>query len=190
MKIRFVTSNPGKLREATAHLSPLGLEVESAAAPIVEIQADTLEEVARAKAESIRGRVEPPYFVEDAGLFVDALSGFPGVYSHYAYRTIGWQGLLRLLHDGVPRTAAFRAVIGYVAGTGAPGLFAGEALGRIASAGRGGQGFGFDPIFVPDGESRTFAELGPEEKSHVSHRGRALEALAAHLSAHVASRKG
>jgi XTP/dITP diphosphohydrolase len=130
-----------------------------------------------------------PYFCEDAGLFVDALSGFPGVYSRYVFSTLGCDGILRLLQD-VPeaqRGARFRAVVAYVDPQRNVHLVRGEARGRIERAPRGDKGFGFDPIFVPDGERRTFAQMTPAEKGGVSHRGRALDALVEHLR--VANKK-
>lgn len=189
MKLHFITGNAGKAREAAEKLAPLGIEVEALPVPTVEIQADTLEEVARAKAEVLRPLVPRPFFVEDAGLFVDALRGFPGVYSAHAYRTLGNAGLLRLLPARTERTARFRAVIAYVADEGEPRLFAGECEGRIAPRPRGTQGFGFDPIFLPKGARKTFAELSTDGKSRISHRGRALDALAAHLPPSEKGRK-
>jgi XTP/dITP diphosphohydrolase len=184
MRLRLVTTNPGKLAEARAVLAGLGVEVEPADVAVLEIQADTLEEVARFKANALGGRVEPPYFVEDAGLFVDALSGFPGVYSAHALATIGWRGLLRLLGDtdDADRSAHFKAVIGYVDAQGAYHEFRGRVDGRIARQGSGSHGFGFDPVFIPqDGES-TFAQMTAGEKNRASHRARALAALAGHLA--------
>lgn len=182
MRITFVTSNPGKLKEARARLAPLGHDVVGHAAELVEVQADGLEPVARAKAESLRGTIPAPYFCEDAGLFVTALNGFPGVYSHYAFKTLGCEGLLRLLGPGADRSARFEAVIGFVDPKGALRVFRGESRGSIATGPRGANGFGFDPIFQPEGSGLTFAELGAEAKGAVSHRGKALDALAAHLA--------
>lgn len=180
MILRFVTTNPGKLVEARARLGPVGIRVVGHRARTEEIQADRIEDVARHKARTLIGRVPPPYFVEDAGLHVDALGGFPGTYSHYVFSTIGWQGLLRLLR-GVPparRGARFVAVIGYVDVQGHLRLLRGETRGRIAASARGTNGFGFDPIFLPARSRRTFAQMRPHEKDRVSHRGRALGALA------------
>jgi XTP/dITP diphosphohydrolase len=125
--------------------------------------------------------VAPPYFVEDAGLLVETLRGFPGVYSAQAFRTIGNEGLLRLLSDARDRSASFRAVVAYVDGPRPPRMFTGDIHGRIARTPRGHNGFGFDPIFVPEGHRRTFAQMGPEEKNRLSHRARALDRLARHL---------
>jgi XTP/dITP diphosphohydrolase len=186
-----VTTNPGKVAEARAVLRPLGHDVEAADSEVLEIQADDLATVARFKADHARDRVEVPYFVEDAGLFVDALDGFPGVYSAYAYRTIGCLGILRLL-EGLPeprRAARFEAVIAYRDGNEQTHLFSGRVDGWIARDERGAHGFGFDPIFLPEGRKETFAELPPDEKDAVSHRGRALQAFARHLEAEGTTEK-
>lgn len=181
MRLRFVTGNPGKAAEAAVGLQSFGIEVVAYHAPTLEIQADTLEAVARTKAESVRGRVPPPYFVEDAGLFLHGLAGFPGIYSAHAYRTLGCEGLLRLLRPRDSRRATFRAVIALVEGGAPPRLFAGQVRGRLATRAGGAGGFGFDPVFVADGQTRTFAQLPAAEKSRISHRGRALARLARHV---------
>jgi XTP/dITP diphosphohydrolase len=182
MQIRFVTGNAHKAQEAQAKLKPLGIEVLQHHVPHPEIQADTLEEVSRERALWLRGRVRGAYVVDDAGLFVDALKGFPGVYSAYAYRTLGWQGLLKLLEGHDERGARFEVVVAYMEpGLAAPFLFKGVCAGRIAAEASGAQGFGFDPVFVPEGSPRSFAELPLDAKNALSHRGRALAKLAAWL---------
>lgn len=178
MKIAFVTSNPGKVAEAQARLRPLGHEVVGVARELQEIQADSLGAVARHKAETLRDDLAPPYFCEDAGLFVDSLQGFPGVYSSHAFRTLGCQGILRLLEGSPRRAAHFEAVIAYRDPARRVHLLAGRSDGEITTEPRGEGGFGFDPIFRPRGSPRTFAELAPAEKGALSHRGRALDALA------------
>ena len=147
MRIRFVTTNAGKLGEARARLEPLGFDVRPHSTRPVEIQADTLEAVARHKAKSVRGRTPAPFFVEDAGLFVDRLHGFPGVYSRHAFDTLGCTGILRLLEGarGKGRAAEFRAVVALADGPGRLRTFTGAVRGRITLRARGRQGFGFDP---------------------------------------------
>lgn len=184
MELKFITSNKGKLAEAQAALGKLGLTVLAHPAEIVEIQADTIDEVARHKAEQLLSTVEPPYFLEDAGFSVVALKDFPGVYSHYVLDTIGCKGILTLLANVSEknRIAYFRAVVAYVDTERMIRLFEGRVDGSVATEQRGTGGFGFDPIFVPDGETRTFAEMSADEKSAISHRGRALFALHEYLS--------
>lgn len=192
MKIRFVTSNTGKIAEARARLGPLGFDVVGVRRDLEEIQADAIEDVARHKAQQLVGRVSAPFFVEDAGLHVDALHQFPASYSSFVFRTLGCDGILRLLdgHSGAARRAHFLAVIAFVDPTRRVRLFRGRADGHIAIEKRGTDGFGFDPIFVPEGSEHTFAELSPEEKGTVSHRGRALDALVRHLASRRRSVSG
>lgn len=169
------TSNGGKVREIRALLSPLGYRVAWAKGNLPEVQADRLEEVAFSKLMAVP-KAKGFVMVEDSGLFVPSLGGFPGVYSAFVLRTIGLEGLLRLV-EGRGRAAHFQTVIGMREGTHAH-FFHGRVEGQLAEAPRGNEGFGFDPIFVPDGDDpRTFAERSPQEKNRLSHRGRALQAL-------------
>lgn len=180
MKLTFATGNAGKFAEARAVLEPLGHTLEQWDRGYPELQADTLGEVARAGVDALAGVLEPPFFLEDAGLFVDALGGFPGVYSSYVHRTLGWEGVLKLL-DGVDdRGARFEAVIGFAEGKEVR-LVRGVCPGTIAAVAAGEHGFGFDPVFVPEGHARTFAEMDVHEKAPLSHRGRALAAFVALL---------
>ncbi len=179
--ITFVTGNPGKVEEMREVLDPLGIAVIQDSRGYPEIQHDELRGVAEAGAGYLMATgLEAPFILEDAGLFVSALDGFPGVYSSYAFHTIGNEGILRLL-EGVEkevRTAAFRANLLYVDEEGHPHHFEGTVKGHIADRAAGDHGFGYDPIFIPDGETRTFAQLTGEEKTAISHRGQAARAFA------------
>ncbi len=180
--IRFVTGNPGKLREVQEHLAPHGWVVVQADARYPEIQANSLEEVAAAGAQHLLEQgLEPPFLLEDAGLFVTALRGFPGVYSRHAQDTIGNAGILQLMLpvEEELRTAAFEACLTYVDEDRTIHHFTGRCVGRIVSNARGAGGFGFDPIFAPHGSALTFAEMDGAAKSAVSHRGKAVAAFLA-----------
>jgi XTP/dITP diphosphohydrolase len=174
MDLTFVSTNAGKFREVRALLSEHGVTVRWLHRQLPEIQADRLESVIEAKLAA-GARYAPRVLVEDSGLFLPGLGGFPGVYSAYALQTIGLEGILRLLR-GRPRDATFRTVAG-VSIKGQTWLRTGECKGRIADRIRGTHGFGFDPIFVPDGETRTFGELPPEEKNRRSHRAQAMHRI-------------
>jgi len=190
----FVTSNPNKVIEVQAALAAAGLDVsvEQRDMGYPEPQVDTLEEVVAFGLDDVRGRlpggrVSVPIMIEDSGLFIDRLNGFPGVFSAYVFRTIGCKGVLQLMGH-VPRArrgASFKSVIGLlVPGKKAPMHFRGKCHGTISLdiAGRGG--FGYDPIFVPrEGNrvGRTFASMTRDEKNAVSHRGRSVGALVAFL---------
>ncbi len=179
--ITFVTTNPGKFREVSAKLAPLGVRLKRVDRTYPEVQADRLEDVVRYAAGIVARHVHGKFLIDDSGLFVDALGGFPGVYSSYVYRTIGCQGVLDLMRRTSNRTAHFETVF-FLGGRGRrPHVFRGVCEGTIARSMRGVGGFGFDPIFVPRGRRRTFGEMRLAEKNALSHRARAVEALAAHL---------
>jgi XTP/dITP diphosphohydrolase len=171
--LRFVTSNPGKATEAESHL---GTTVEAVDYDYTEIQAPALAPIAERGAREAFDAVpgEDPVLVDDAGLFVDALDGFPGPYSSYVEERLGIERVFRLVADEADPSATFRTVLAYCDGE-TVRAFEGSVEGRIVAP-RGAGGFGYDPIFERDG--RTFAELTTAEKNRVSHRGRALDAFA------------
>ncbi len=174
--ILFATGNKHKVEEVNTVLKRCGYIAEPAPAPKLEIQAESLEEVVLVAAAQAYHMLRRPVIVEDAGLFIEALRGFPGPYSSYVYKTIGIKGVLKLM-DGVEnRKARFVSVIALAHSSGIE-LFRGEVEGVIAKEPRGAHGFGFDPIFIPAGASKTFAEMSVEEKTRYSHRGRAAEKL-------------
>lgn len=181
--VLFATSNRGKLTEARAILSPLGILVQSYDGKGVEIQADTTAEVAIRASESAAEKAKRPILVEDAGLYVDSLNGFPGPYSAYAFKTIGIVGMVKLLElaaggTSSDRAATFVSSLAFCRPGGEPVLFEGRVAGTISRAPKGNNGFGFDPIFVPNGSTKTFAELTLEEKSRISHRAVAMRQFA------------
>lgn len=183
-RLTFVTGNAGKAAELRALLAPAGVAVVQDARGYPEVQAGSLREVAEAGARHLlREGLRPPFALEDSGLFVDALRGFPGVYSRHALETVGVEGLLRLMAglSGPARSASFRACLLLVEADGSLRAFEGRCDGRIAERAAGTGGFGFDPVFVPAGADRTFAEMAPAEKDAASHRGRAARALLAFL---------
>ena len=178
MKILFATGNPGKLREVKALFAGMGHEVEQLDDDCPEIQADTLEEVVAAALDWLWERHHVPVMIDDSGLFIDALKGFPGVYSAYALKTLGCPGMLKLMEGIGNRGAEFRCCAGFVDSGGRMTTRSGVSRGSIIGEMRGSDGFGFDPIFMPDGFDQTFAELELRVKNTISHRGRAFESLA------------
>jgi XTP/dITP diphosphohydrolase len=176
-KIYFVTSNKGKQAEAKEKLSAIGFDVIQHNIGYPEIQADTLEEVALFGVEDIQKRFDQPFFIEDAGLFIDCLKSFPGVYSSYVFRTIGCKCILKILDGEKNRKATFRSIIAYKEPGKKPVFFVGECHGDISKKELGSHGFGFDPIFISSGETRTFAQMEIKEKNLLSHRGRSLYKL-------------
>ena len=173
-RIYFITSNKGKFKEAQNKLKEIRVEVVQKNLGYPEIQTDSLEEVALFGVKHIQERFDKPFILEDAGLFIESLYGFPGVYSSFFYHTIGCKGVLKLLEGFENRKALFRSVFGYGDIKQNPVLFIGECQGSISKEERGSHGFGYDPIFIPDGELKTFAEMEIHEKNSYSHRGKSL----------------
>ena len=168
----IITHNKNKYMEIKKFIPALRMvEME-----YPEIQADTLEEVVMFALQYLRPRIEGDYIIDDSGLFIDALNGFPGVYSAYVFKTIGNDGILRLLRGVENRSATFKTVIG-LHYQGENFLFTGICRGSIIYEMRGNNGFGYDPIFVPEGFTRTFAEMSTSEKNAVSHRGNAIKKM-------------
>lgn len=159
-------------------LGRFGIQVEQFDGKGIEIQADTTGEVAAFASRGAARAARRPVLVEDAGLFVDALGGFPGPYSAYVFKTIGVGGLVRLLEGESSRAAVFVSSLAYCEPSGDPTTFEGTARGTIAERPRGGGGFGFDPVFVPRGGARTFGELTLEQKGAVSHRADSMKKFA------------
>lgn len=184
----LATANPDKAAEIQAILGP-GVRLLPRPESVGEVDetGDTLEENARLKARALAGATGRPAIADDTGLEVAALGGRPGVYSArfageeatYADNVAKLLAEMEAMSD---RTARFRTVA-FVAWPDGRELWAEGAVdGRIASSAGGSDGFGYDPVFVPEGGERTFAQMAAEEKNAVSHRGRAFRALAALLA--------
>lgn len=178
MKVLFATGNEGKLREVKERFASLGIEIEQLVDEYPEIQADTLEEVVEHGLKWLWERHKTPIMIDDSGLFIEELDGFPGVYSAYVFRTLGCKGILKQLSRMLHRQAEFRCCAGFVDREGNILTRTGICRGQIIYQPRGTGGFGYDPIFMPEGHSQTFAEMSLEEKNTISHRGRAFSALA------------
>ncbi|MGE0015379.1 MAG: RdgB/HAM1 family non-canonical purine NTP pyrophosphatase [Candidatus Methanomethylophilaceae archaeon] len=176
MKLKVITSNPGKVAEYQNEFGYLGLEMVHYPFPYDEVQTSDLGEVVSKGMEAIRSKGISDFVIDDTGLFIDSLKGFPGVWSAYVQKTIGNQGILRLMEGEEDRGAEFRTCIGCDIG-GETIVVTGVCRGKITTEERGTGGFGYDPIFTHDGR-RTFSELSLEEKNAVSHRGNAARSLA------------
>ncbi len=175
----LVTGNEHKWLEAQRIL---GRPLERAALDLPEIQAPTTAEVARAKARAAFEALGRPVIVEDAGVELAALGGFPGPFIKF-WETLGGLASICRALDGTPNRAA--AAVCALAACDASGVrvVEGRVAGQIARAPRGSNGFGWDAIFSPEGDPRTFAEMAPHEKDALSHRRRAWLALAERLGA-------
>ncbi len=177
MRILFITGNNHKATEAKAILAEH--DVESKALDVPEIQSLDPKEIIRAKLAAARELVEgrdAVIFVEDVSFWIGD-TGLPGPLIKFFYGTIGREGLVRFARAfGTGRARAECNIGVLLPGADEPEFFVGKVEGGIVEP-RGESNFGFDPVFVPDGHQKTFAEMTPEEKNAVSHRRLALEAL-------------
>jgi XTP/dITP diphosphohydrolase len=172
-RISFATENLDKISEANQILSEFKINLEQANVKKVEIQAEQLEEIVTFALNMIPNDALP-IIIEDSGLFIDALNGFPGPYSSFVYKKIRCEGVIKLMEGRQERKAIFISVVGYKSKEKRIFLFRGEIYGNILSSTIGKGGFGFDPIFVPDENDKTFAQMNIEEKNSFSHRGKAF----------------
>ncbi len=175
MILNVITSNMGKVREYQEVFHPLGIEVSHLKVPYDEIQSSDLEEVVSKGMEELKKKGISDFIIDDSGLFIDHLKGFPGVWSAYAQKTIGNAGILKLMKDIEERSARFKCCIGCNI-KGKDIIVTGICEGVILDEETGTEGFGFDPIFSHDGKL-SFAEISMEDKNLVSHRGNAVKLL-------------
>ena len=193
MKVLFLTGNKNKVVEANQILSNLDYEVEQflvdgLTPEFIEPQSSSIADVSEFKIQQALELISETessnnaLLVEDSGLFIESLNDFPGVYSSYISKTIGNEGILNLLVDKSNRNAEFRAYsILYKNGKYFRAL--GICSGKISTQIKGSNGFGFDPIFIPEsGDGRTFGEMTDYEKASKSHRGESLKILYDELS--------
>ena len=177
-RIDFVSSNDYKFREIKLVLMEFNISAIRRKADLKEIQSLDLEDIAREKAFSAHKIVKNSIIVEDAGLFIDALGGFPGRYSSFVQQTIGCKGILTLLRNKLRRKATFKSALVCADRNGKLQTFLGDVSGTISQGLRGDHGFGFDPIFIPDGHQDTYALMVDAEKNRISHRAIATRKFA------------
>jgi len=177
IRVHFVSSNPNKVREVER---VAGIEITPVAVDLTEVQAGTLEEIASRKlAQAVEaGRL--PVAVEDVALGFVALGGFPGPYVKWLLESAGGAGLGRIARGLDDRRAVARCCVAFSDGLETK-IFVGETPGAILLDGRGDRNFGWDPWFLPEGSSRTYAEMSGDEKDRISHRSRAWSQLAQYL---------
>jgi len=188
IRLRLATGNPGKAAEIGLLLGDVAELLPRPDIPEPVEDGATLLDNARIKALAVVAATGEPAVADDTGLEVDALGGAPGVHTaRYAGEDVtyedNWRKLLRELGDSDDRRAVWRTVALVAWPDGTETWAEGTCEGTIVGEARGLQGFGYDPVFVPDeGDGRTFAELSVEEKNAVSHRGRAFRSLGSLLS--------
>ena len=165
----FVSSNNHKFKEVKEILNSFGVSIQFFRLNLEEIQSNSIKQIAIKKAQDAFSKCKKPLIIEDDGLHIDSLGGFPGPYSSYVHKTIGNKGILSLLKKN--RTAKFVSNITYCDKNSFE-FFEGKLDGTISKSERG-NGWGFDPIFIPKNNKQTFAEL--IDKNNLSHRYKALK---------------
>jgi XTP/dITP diphosphohydrolase len=173
-KLVFVTQNQHKLKELTPLFERYKVDFETTSIEKYEIRSDNIEEIAREAAKVAYETLQNPVVVDDTGFFVDALNGFPGSFAGIVLNFIGFEGILQLMTDKAHRASVFKTAVGYSDGQHLES-FVGSMSGSVARESAGVGGFGYDPIFIPDGYSKTYAELTFDEKVSISHRTSAFE---------------
>ena len=185
-ELDFITHNKHKYIEATQIAEEYNVVIKWLNIEYEEIQDNQLENIAKASCESLI-RIKPelhkrPFFVEDAGLFISALNGFPGPYSAYVFQTIGNDLILELMKNKKNREAHFKSVVAYY-NKEEISLFIGITDGEILFEKSGDKGFGFDPIFKPKDSEKSFANMSLTTKNLYSHRQKSLREMFTSLTA-------
>lgn len=175
--ILFGTSNKHKLQEALEIFQGTEIRIEHYPVDLLELQDTSLERIARYSLEQLP-QTNQEIFVEDTGLFIESLNGFPGPYASHAFKTLGNNGILNLLEGIENRKAYFESYIAFRNKEGQIKTFQGRCDGSIAKKEQG-ELWGFDPIFIPtdsilNPDKKTFSQLGNETKNKLSHRSKAL----------------
>lgn len=173
----FITANSMKAREAREILAKFGIEIQQRMLEIDEIQDKDAERVAKRKALDSFRMIKKPLIVEDTGLYIHAMNGYPGTLIKHFFNSIGPQGILEYLH-GKDRSAEAVTVVACCDSTGKVKTFRGKVAGRISEYVADGYNFAWDRIFVPAGYDKTYAEIGAEVKNRISQRRLALHNFA------------
>ncbi len=183
----FITGNIHKFNEVRSLLSNYGIAVGMLKIKGMELQSDDITEIAAASAIEAFKQCHLPLIVEDAGLFIETLKGFPGPYSAYVYKTLGNAGILKLLTNVKNRKAVFKSAIVYCDNAEDKIIFfEGQVIGNISNGEKkqsAKSAFGFDPIFMPQADNRTFAQMSLSEKNVFSHRAMSVRKFAEWYSA-------
>jgi XTP/dITP diphosphohydrolase len=172
----LVTQNRYKVMELRPLFEKYNIIFSSTNLEKLEIRSESVDDVAISAARHAFITLKRPVIVDDTGLYLPALSGFPGAYAAFVLKSIGNTGILRLLEKEEDRSASFVTAVGYCDEDHLES-FVGEVKGSIAYKPAGEGGFGYDPIFIPNGFDKTYAQLTLDEKVGISHRTRAFTAF-------------
>ncbi len=158
LTINFITSNKNKVKEFKQILEP-EIKVNHVNMSYPEIRSEDSQEIARHSAKELAEKLGKIVVVEDSGLFIDALNGFPGTYSATIHKKIGLKGIIKLMKSIKNRKCTYRSAVAYCEHGKKAVSFLGEEKGKVAQSVRGSYGFGHDPIFIPEGSKKTYGEM-------------------------------
>ncbi len=181
-EIMFVTTNKHKVEEVQTLLPHYKVTMIDLQLP--ELQASQ-DDIVLAKASAACLELNKPVVVDDTGFYINALGGMPGEYAAHFIKALGTEKIGRITSIFDDKSVIFKTCVAYAEPGKKPLVFVGEVIGTILDKPRGGNhGFGYDPLFVPDGHAKTYAEMTTEEKNRISQRQQAFLKLAAYLEAH------
>ena len=163
-KIILVTGNMKKLVSARQFLEPHGIEVDNVKMDTTEIQSDSIEEIAAFSAKEASDKLKCDVLKNDTGFFIEALNGFPGAYTHQVMEAIGTDGILKLMRGEKNRKAYYREAFAYCEYGKEPVVFTSITKGRLATRKSGKYGLRIDPIFIPDGYTKTMAHYNDDKR--------------------------
>jgi XTP/dITP diphosphohydrolase len=169
----LVTQNEHKLAELSPLFHEFNVEFSTGTTEKLEIRSDDIEEIARIAARHAYQNLGNPVVVDDTGLYISSLNGFPRSYPAFVLETIGREGILKLMQGVENREAEFATAVGFTDGS-VLKTFVGKMSGTISTEERGSGGFGYDPIFIPNGYDLTYAQMSFSEKTKISHRTKAF----------------
>ena len=181
-KLNFVTHNKDKVREFKAILDK-DFEIEQIDIDYPELRSDDPEEIVKEAVNELASELKKSVVVEDSGLFIEALNGFPGTCSAYIHKRIGLKGILRLMEGVKNRECVYKSAVGYCEPGKKPVSFLGEEKGKVAEEIKGNYGFGHDPIFIPEGSDKTYGEMENVEDVK-KFRSKAIEKLKGYVKNH------
>ncbi len=164
MKINYVTGNEGKIKLAQMILKDYPIEIVQNDIEIPEIQSLDCHEVASFSAKYAAEKLGVPVLKNDSGLFIEALDGFPGALAKYTENNLKAEGFIKLMGDTENRKCYWIEVLAYAKPGCEPVLFTSKTYGTISKEARKGRGYPYDEIFIPEGDTRTFSEMGEEEQ--------------------------
>lgn len=182
MKLKFITTNKHKFEEARVILSEYNIELEHLVLDYEENHDEDNETIVRQALKNLASKIDPPFVIEDTGIFFEAYNNFPGALPKFVFNSIGYDGIFRLL-DGKDRSAYFKSIVGYCGPKQEQKIFDGILRGTVTKEVHNPEKdrMPYERIFIPEGKTVTASDMTPEQKNKISHRGVAFRKLGQYL---------